>query len=29
MTDGIMTEITGGEVEPGMTLVVDTISGNT
>jgi HlyD family secretion protein len=28
VTDGIMTEITGGEVEPGMALVVDTISGN-
>jgi HlyD family secretion protein len=27
-TDGIMMEITGGEVEPGMALVVDTISGN-
>jgi HlyD family secretion protein len=25
-TDGIMTEITGGEVEPGMALVVDTVS---
>lgn len=28
VTDGIMTEITGAEVEPGMALVVDTISGN-
>jgi HlyD family secretion protein len=28
VTDGIMTEITGGEVEPGMALVVDTISRN-
>ncbi|MCX5733664.1 MAG: efflux RND transporter periplasmic adaptor subunit [candidate division NC10 bacterium] len=27
-TDGIMTEIVGGDVEPGMVLVVDTISGN-
>lgn len=27
-TDGIRTEITGGGVEPGMALVVDTISGN-
>jgi HlyD family secretion protein len=26
-TDGIMTEITGAEVEPGMALVIDTISG--
>jgi HlyD family secretion protein len=25
-TDGIMTEITGGDVEPGMALVVDTVS---
>jgi HlyD family secretion protein len=29
VTDGIMTEIMGGEVEPGMALVVDTISGDT
>jgi HlyD family secretion protein len=28
VTDGILTEIVGGEVEPGMALVVDTISGN-
>jgi HlyD family secretion protein len=28
VTDGIMTEITGGEVEPGMALVIDTISRN-
>jgi HlyD family secretion protein len=27
-TDGIRTEIKGGGVEPGMALVVDTISGN-
>jgi len=27
-TDGIRTEILGGDVEPGMALVVDTISGN-
>jgi HlyD family secretion protein len=27
-TDGIMTEIVGGDVEPGMMLVVDTISAN-
>jgi HlyD family secretion protein len=27
VTDGIMTEIAGGEVEPGMALVIDTISG--
>jgi HlyD family secretion protein len=25
-TDGIMTEITGGDVEPGIALVVDTVS---
>ena len=25
-TDGIMTEITGGDIEPGMALVVDTVS---
>ncbi len=24
-TDGVMTEVTGGEVEPGMMLIVDTI----
>jgi HlyD family secretion protein len=28
VTDGIMTEITGGEVEPGTALVIDTISRN-
>ncbi len=28
VTDGIMTEIIGGEVKPGMALVVDTIGGN-
>jgi HlyD family secretion protein len=27
-TDGIRTEITSGEVEPGMALVVDTMSGS-
>jgi len=27
-TDGIMTEITGGEVEPGMALVVDTVGAD-
>ena len=29
MTDGIMTEITGGGVTPGMALVVEMMSGNT
>jgi HlyD family secretion protein len=27
-TDGIMTEVTGGEVEPGMTLVIDIVNAN-
>jgi HlyD family secretion protein len=25
-TDGVMTEVTGGEIEPGMALVVDLVS---